>query len=555
MTVEDGVQSDLSLIRCVGGAEFKQMLAGASWHFETKVEMVNGLNVFPVPDGDTGTNMWLTLKSAVDSLEQAGELDLGKAADMAAVGALMGARGNSGVILSQFLRGLARGLAGKESAGIPQLARAFQYGVVMAYRAVTKPVEGTILTVAREMARGGKKASKENPSLVELLEVVVQAGWDALERTTEQLPALKEAGVVDSGGCGFVILFEGFLKVARGETLSPPEEISVPYSREKVQAAGGEEKLLAFNYCTEALVKGTNIRLHRLREDLEPLGDSLIVVGDDKIARIHVHTNHPGEVLELCLKRGTLHKIKIDNMLDQHREGISSMQVSQGDKREEQMSPGLGLIAVCSGFGLEEIFRNLGCSRIIAGGPTMNPKVQDFVTAIREFEDGVLILPNDKNIRLAAEQAANMVNRNVAVISSNNIPEGIAAAMAFDPDAGLKENQEEMVERIQDIKSAEVTYAVRSSTVGGLSFDKGDIIGLMDGTVAAAGKSKAGVLLELLEVMVQEEDEIISVVYGEDVAAEEAKELQQEVEERFPDKEVEFLSGGQPLYYFYVSVE
>lgn len=551
-------QGDLSASYSISGADFQKLLAGASRHFATKVEMMNALNVFPVPDGDTGTNMWLTLQAAVDSVNRLGDADLGRVADTAAIGALMGARGNSGVILSQFFRGMARGFSGKERASIPQVAKAFQYGVVMAYRAVSKPVEGTILTVAREMARGGKIAAKEGSTLGKLLEDAFEAGKIALERTTEQLPVLKEAGVVDSGGCGMLVLLEGFLKVAKGETIAELSEAEVYQPAEGLTDAS-EQKHLTYNYCTEALVKGTNLRVRRLREDLEPMGDSLIVVGDDKVAKVHIHTNHPGEVLELCLKRGTLHKIKIDNMLDQHRDTGFFKGEHAGDvdavKTSAEEAQGVGLVVVGSGPGIEEIFRNVGANRIISGGPTMNPTVQEFVDAIRVFSNGVVILPNDKNIRLAAEQASTMVNRNVAVIPTKNIPEGIAATMAFDPQASVEENLEAMTERIQEIKSAEITFSVRDSTIGGLSLEKGDIIGIMEGKVAAAGESKEQVLLAVIEAMVEEDDGIISVIYGADVGQAEVEAIEREIKAKYPDMDTEFLSGGQPLYYFYVSVE
>lgn len=552
------VQGDLAASYSIGGADFRKLLAGASRHFATKVEMMNALNVFPVPDGDTGTNMWLTLQSAVDSVNHLGEADLGRVADTAAMGALMGARGNSGVILSQFFRGMARGFSGKERASIPQMAKAFQYGVVMAYRAVSKPVEGTILTVAREMARGGKIAAKEGSTLGKLLEDAFEAGQIALDRTTEQLPVLKEAGVVDSGGCGMLVLLEGFLKVANGETIAEISESEV-YQPQEGLADASEHRLLTYNYCTEALVKGTNLRVRRLREDLEPMGDSLIVVGDERVAKVHIHTNHPGEVLELCLKRGSLHKIKIDNMLDQHRETSSFKGDPAGDGTDIKAPPeetqGVGLVAVGSGPGIEEIFRNVGANRIISGGPTMNPTVQEFVEAIRVFRNGVVILPNDKNIRLAAEQASTMVNRNVAVIPTKNIPEGIAATIAFDPQASVEENLEAMTERIKEIKSAEITFSVRDSTISGLSLGKGDIIGIMEGKVAAAGESKEQVLLAVIEAMVGEDDGIISVIYGADVGQTQVEALEREIKARYPDLDTEFLSGGQPLYYFYVSVE
>lgn len=547
-------QRDFTASYSIDGADFKAMLVGSSRHFATKVEMMNALNVFPVPDGDTGTNMWLTLQSAVDSVSRLGEADLDRIADTAAMGALMGARGNSGVILSQFFRGMARGFQGKETADIRQVAKAFQYGVVMAYRAVSKPVEGTILTVAREMARGGKFAAKEGSTLGELLEDAFEAGKVALEKTTDQLPALKEAGVVDSGGCGLLVLLEGFLMVAKGETIaefSESEERQLQHGIAQVS----QERRLEYNYCTELLVQGTNVRIHRIREELEPLGDSLIVVGDEKIAKVHVHTNHPGEVLELCLKRGSLHSIKIDNMLDQHRETDFFKMESGAETKSAEEINGVGLVAVCSGDGIEEIFRNMGSNRIISGGPTMNPTVQEFVDAIRVFKNGVVILPNDKNIRLAAEQAASMINRDVAVIPTKNISEGIAATMVFDPEVSVEENMEAMTERIGEIKSAEVTFSVRDSQVSGMTLGKGDIIGIKEGKVAAAGESREQVLLALIEDMVEDDDGIISVIYGEDVETGEIEALERELQGKYPDIETEFLSGGQPLYYFYVSVE
>lgn len=346
----------------LNGQKLKAMFIAAHKYFEKHVGEINSLNVYPVPDGDTGTNMGLTLKAALEGIIDNKNNNIGQIADLAADSALMGARGNSGVIFSQLLRGCARGLRGKKEATALDVAKAFQYGVVYAYRAVSKPVEGTILTVAREMAKGAKKASRENAGLQKMFEEAVKSGFKAVERTRNQLPALKEAGVVDAGGQGLLVIIKGFLAGLDGNL-----DISTFANAKQQYLKTDQEKVsfLTFPFCTELIIKGTNIRCNSLRRDLEPLGDSLIVAGGENLAKVHIHTNHPGEVIELCLKRGTIHNIKIDNMLDQHRKTLFDHEKEQEKEPKGAETSGVNVIAVCNGTGIEELFKNLGVSKII----------------------------------------------------------------------------------------------------------------------------------------------------------------------------------------------
>lgn len=535
------------------GQDLKEAFSAALNYLETRVEEINTLNVFPVPDGDTGTNMYLTFKAAVQGMTQKDYKSIEKITEIAAEKALLGARGNSGVIISQILRGLARGLKGKEKATPMDFAKAFQYGVVFAYRAVSKPVEGTVLTVAREMAKGAKKASRENKSSRKLFEEAVISGYRAVEKTKEQLPVLAKAGVVDAGALGLVVIVEGCLMALSGE-----EKFSRAVSFEKQPAELKEVNIeerseFIFPYCTELVIKGSNVGHHRLRRDLGVLGDSLVVVGDKNVTKIHIHTNHPGEVLDQCLKRGTLHEIKIDNMLDQHKERLELGEADTAPFLQE--SGRVNVLAVCNGKGLEEIFRGFQVTRIIEGGPTLNPRVQDFVEAMQGVESDFIILPNDKNIRLAAEQAVQYLNKEVHVVPTQNIPQGIAAATSFNPNQGIHENVENMTEAYLNIKSGEITYAVREGSFENISFSKGDIIGLYDGRITVAGDDVRIVLSELLRQIVDNENELITIFYGEGIDDSEAEEISKTFAKDFPEKELEIYSGGQPLYYFLISAE
>lgn len=535
------------------GQDLKEAFSVALNYLESRVEEINTLNVFPVPDGDTGTNMYLTFKAAVQGMIEKDYKSIEKITEIAAEKALLGARGNSGVIISQILRGLARGLKGKETATPMDFAKAFQYGVVFAYRAVSKPVEGTVLTVAREMAKGTKKVSRENKSSRKLFEEAVTSGYKAVEKTKEQLPVLAKAGVVDAGGLGLVVIVEGCFMALSGEdgfsrTLSFEKQPS-----ELKEVTTGERSEFIFPYCTELIIKGSNIGHHRLRRDLGVLGDSLVVVGDKNVTKVHIHTNQPGEVLDYCIKRGTLHEIKIDNMLDQHEERLELEE--DGTAPLLQESGNVNVLAVCNGKGLREIFKGFQVTRIIEGGPTLNPKVQDFVEAMQGVESGFIILPNDKNIRLAAEQAAQYLNKEVHVIPTQNIPQGIAAATAFNPNQGIHENLENMTEAYSSIKSGEITFAVREGSFENISFNKGDIIGLYDHKITVAGDDVKIVLFELLSQMVDDENELITIFYGQDINDKEIEEISEALAKEFPEKEVEMYSGGQPLYYFLISVE
>ncbi len=549
--MEDSVSKNKSKIN---GQDYKSMLITAYSWLENNVEKINDLNVFPVPDGDTGTNMSLTLKSAVESIIDKKNNNIGQIADIAAENALMGARGNSGVILSQLLRGLARGFNGKEIANALDVAKAFQYGVVFAYRAVSKPVEGTILTVAREMARGAKKVSKKEQLLEVQFGEAVKSGYIAVERTKEQLPALLEADVVDAGALGFVIIIEGCLAGLKGNVegleIKNIEKVKKNYVEDSC------EESITFPYCTELIVKGSNIRINSLRNELQELGDSLIIAGTQNMVKVHIHTNQPGKVFDKCIRRGSLHDIKVDNMLDQHRKTINfendNKQVIKGNKIKEDE---INLIAVGNGSEVENIFKSMGASIVIKGGATMNPQVKDFVQAIRSVKGDCIILPNDKNIRLAAEHAAQCINKKVEVVPTKNIPQGIAAAMSFNSHDGLKENIQEMQERLSEVKTGEITFAVREGSYKNIKFNKGDIIGIVEGEISSAGKKPLDVLHDIIEKMVDEDNEVITILYGEDISEKQEQDIQIKLEEKFTDFEIEVLQGGQPLYYFLVLVE
>jgi hypothetical protein len=539
----------------INGQDYKSMLTAAYGWLEKHVEKINDLNVFPVPDGDTGTNMSLTLKSAVEGIIDKKQNNIGQIADIAAEHALMGARGKSGVILSQLLRGLARGFNGKETAHAMDVAKAFQYGVVFAYRAVSKPVEGTILTVAREMARGAKKVSKKEQFLEVQFKEAVSSGYEAVERTKEQLPALAEADVVDAGALGLVVIIEGCLVGIKGNIKGL--EIVKTENIEKNISNDNHQESLTFPYCTELIVKGSNIRINSLRNELQELGDSLIIAGADNMVKVHIHTNQPGKVFNKCIKRGSLHDIKVDNMLDQHRKNLDfeSEMNDSSENTNVNKDNTVNLITVGNGAEIENIFKSMGASVVIKGGPTMNPQVKDFVQAIRSLQGDCIILPNDKNIRLAAEHAAHCINKKVEVVPTKNIPQGIAAAMSFNGSVSLKENLEEMKERISEVKSGEITFAVRNGSYKNINFDKGDIIGILEGEISLAGKKPLKVLYELIEKMVNDENEVITILYGEDINEKQGLKIQEELENKYSDFEVEVLKGEQPLYYFYIMIE
>ncbi len=567
----------------LSGDDLRNMFFQGTLYFEQHKEAINDLNVFPVPDGDTGTNMALTLQAASRELQNvSSNSSIGEVSRIAARSALMGARGNSGVILSQLFQGIARGLAGKEEARLTELGRAFQYGIVYAYNAVSRPVEGTILTVAREIARGSRIAVQENINVVDLLGVAIASGKKALERTPELLPVLKEAGVVDAGGLGLIVFLEGCLKSMSshsGEKSSnygekATEEFYTNNYQKNDQAPEEnikqqEEFDTRFPYCTELIIRGDALILPLIRQQLELMGDSLLVAGDTGVVKVHIHTDNPGNVLDTCLTCGSIHDIKIDNMLDQFsktRWSGGESQPAQGlttakknDTIPQQQKPTLeiGVVAVAAGAGFVDIFESMGADRVVFGGQSMNPPVEDLVNAILEVNSNkVIILPNNSNVQFAAEQAVKLVDKEISVVDTNSLPQGLAAILAFDRGKSLADNFVEMCLRARQVKTLEVTYATRDAVVNGIAVVKEDIIGLTDDVLLVSGLTVNETVLTLLHnVLDDEEEHIVTLFHGQDISESDADELVQEVEAEFPESEVELQTGGQPLYYYIVSVE
>lgn len=523
------------------------LMAGASALGRHKEE-VNSLNVFPVPDGDTGTNMNLTVEAANREMAKHQSPTIKEIADSLSMGSLMGARGNSGVILSQIFRGLAKGLADAESITPPVLAAAMQLGAETAYKAVIKPVEGTILTVAKSAAKAAAKASRAK-DINTMMEQVLQEAKATLDLTPEYLPVLKQAGVVDAGGKGLCYIFEGWIDFLQGRTI-----VDTPFVPVETPAVveGIDDADLKFSYCTEFLVTGDNLQEDVFRRELEKHGDSLVVVGTSGLIKVHVHTNNPGLVLDFALSQGKeLQDIKIDNMRYQHRE-VLPQQVSP--PAEARLN---GVVTVAAGAGMEEIFKSMGADYVVRGGQTMNPSTEDFVQAIKEINaQRIFILPNNKNILMAAKQAAEVSDKPVVVIPTKTIPQGLTALLNYSPDEeDLAYLEEAMQEGLSRVKTGQVTFAVRDSVFDGQPIAEGNILGIADGEIVAVTEDIEDTTVNLVAKMVDEESELITLFYGEDVTADAAEKIARSLEEQYPDFEVELHSGGQPLYYFIIAIE
>lgn len=552
------------------GPDFRRMIQGAASRVEVEKETINALNVFPVPDGDTGTNMSLTLSAAVAGLSQQETHSLGHLASSVALGSLMGARGNSGVILAQVLRGFAQGLTGKESATHDEVAKAFQYGILFAYSAVSAPVEGTILSVLRGIAKGARDAVRTRADMRGVLEVGIQAGERALAKTPDQLPILKECGVVDAGGYGLLVFLKGCLRGLVTEQPESLDEVPVapppppPLLQVEPKLAGPrqpEVQQLRFHYCTELIIKGDHLPDRSLEGALNLLGDSLVLVQDKGLAKVHVHTNHPGRVLEHCLQLGSLHMIKIDNMMDQHSEKVlGETQKGTPDLSEvqhlEAAERGLALVSVAAGEGISRLFRSLGVAEVVTGGQTMNPSVYDLLQAVNRVPARrVMVLPNNGNIIPAAAQLPELTDKEVTIVPTRTIQEGLAAALAFNPALPPEENSLEMKVRAQKVKSGEVTFAVRSATYKGEHLAEGALLGISGKEILTSGEDLDNVVVNLIKAMLEEGDEILSLFYGKDVSAEEAETLARRLENEFPELEVELQEGGQPLHYYLIAIE
>lgn len=542
----------MSLVDCISGNDWVRCIRAGCIKLEQNRDQVDLLNVFPVPDGDTGTNMYLTLYSAVKEGEKVADASLGKVAKAISMGSLMGARGNSGVILSQVFRGMARVFEGKEKADARDLAQALKKGSQTAYEAVMKPVEGTILTVIREIAKSCEIEAKKNNDIVATLLVGVETGYKVLQKTPNLLPILKEAGVVDAGGQGLLFFLEGVIEGLAGDNrleIDTYREIMLP---RKEETGHQGEVDLEFEYCTEVLIKGTSININSLQKQLTPLGDSLLVVGDSELVKVHLHSNSPGRVLETCLKWGRLSDIKINNMVEEAHEHLNNWQETNqpSDKKK------IGLVAVGAGEGIVSILKSLGVDMVVEGGQTMNPSTEELVNACNQVNaESIIILPNNSNIIMAAQQVDHLTEKKVEVVPTRSVMQAVTALIAYDPDGELAEVSQAMHNEMKHVQYGEITYAVRDSAINGLGIKEGSIIGILKDEIVVTSETVEDALEKLLGVMANEESELITLFYGKDIEQEKADIIKDRIKSIFPDFEVEIHYGGQPHYSFFVSVE
>ena len=529
---------------------------GCGFLFANK-EAVNALNVFPVPDGDTGINMSLTINSAVGNITEASSIQ--KIVQDFSMGALMGARGNSGVILSQIFRGFSQGIIAvdKREMTAGDLAFSFQKGVDLAYKSVMKPVEGTILTVFREFTAAAVEKAQQTEDVIAMLEYALKKGEEALANTPEQLPVLKEAGVVDAGGRGLLYIFEGGLRALKGESFD--EVVAAAVKKPVTAAAASSVEGVEFIYCTEFLIKGKNMNPEKIKASIikSQAGDCLLVVGMEDLVKVHYHNNNPGNVLAAAVKYGTLHDLKIENMLDQHTDMQDEAPAAPAVNKEKSIQK-CGVLAVCAGDGMKEIFESLG-AYVVSGGQTMNPSAEELLNAIDKIPaDEVVILPNNSNIILTAEQTQKLSQKPAAIVRTKFVTQGIASMMGFGKDNSALENAAAMADAFEDIASGEITYAVRDSRYNGFEIRENDILGLAEGKIAIHGTELKEILMGLLEQLVDEdkdEQSLISLLYGNDLDKAAVEKLVEAVEEKYSDMDVEYHYGGQPLYYFLISVE
>ena len=545
----------------IDGMLLKEMFASGAALLNNNRDSVDALNVFPVPDGDTGTNMSQTISSAIKEINAKPYTSVADVSNAAARGALKGARGNSGVITSQILRGFAKALAGHEDIDGQLLAEALRSGANTAYKAVMKPKEGTILTVIRVIAEEAEAARDKRDDVVDMFKLVLSAGDSILKRTPEMLPVLKQAGVVDSGGMGLMVIFRGMYAALTGEPVDAIAEVGadgMPMPGEFVDDhdAIGE---ITFGYCTEFIVSHPRPDMResdvvRLRRRLERMGDCVLVISDMNVVKVHVHTNEPGKALQYALELGELDSIKIDNMMEERREREAKQAAEAAAKAAEQKD--YGIVAVALGEGLTEIFRNLNVDQIVDGGQTMNPSIQDLAKAADATNArNVIILPNNTNIILAAQQASALTERHVIVLPTKSVPMGISAALAFDPAATPEDNEAAMTEAAEQVHTASITYAVRDTNYDGQEIHEGDIMGMIDNKLSVLGSDIAQVGRDVTEKMVNEESSLITVYYGADVAEDDARALRDALAEQYSDCDVELQMGGQPLYYYLIAVE
>lgn len=541
----------------------KMFLAGAA-NLDANKEMINELNVFPVPDGDTGTNMTLTIMSAAKEVSALEQTDMKTLAKAISSGSLRGARGNSGVILSQLLRGFTKGIREFDEIDVATLAKATVRAKETAYKAVMKPKEGTILTVARGMAEKAEELAETTEDLDVFIPEVLKHGQAVLEQTPEMLPVLKEAGVVDSGGQGLMEVLRGAYDAYQGKEVDY-SAIAASAGTKMTRVGEQAQADIKFGYCTEFIImldkKFDEQDEQKFKAYLESIGDSIVCVADDDIVKIHVHTNDPGLAIQKALTYGQLSRMKIDNMREEHQEKLikdaEKLAAQQAEAKKQEERKPMGFITVSIGEGMNEIFRELDADYIIEGGQTMNPSTDDMLQAIDQVAaDTIFILPNNKNIILAANQAKDLTeDKEIIVIPTKTVPQGVTAIINFMPDQDAKANEEMMCEEIQNVKTGQVTYAVRDTHIDDKEIHEGDIMGIADQGIVAVGESVEKVSLEMLQTLVDEDTSLISLYYGEDVQEEDASKLAEEVEALYPEIDIDLHLGGQPIYYYVMSVE
>lgn len=535
----------------ITGNDLARSVKAGCIRLEHNRDHVDLLNVFPVPDGDTGTNMYLTLLAAAKEGEKKSQQSLGKVAKAISLGSLMGARGNSGVIMSQIFRGMAKVLESKAEANAMDMAQSLRAGSETAYKAVMKPVEGTILTVIREIAAASEREASTGNDILGSLLVGVEEGLRVLEKTPTMLPILKETGVVDAGGRGLLYFLEGFI-----DGLAQEKDITLEEYKGK-QAVPHIEKdqqsllELDFQYCTELLIKANGLEEGDVKDHLAPLGDSMLVVGDENLLKVHIHSNHPGKVLETCLQFGSITDVKINNMLEEVHE-----QHHKWDVEQAMLQRRIGVVAVATGDGIKKMLLSLGVDELVEGGQTMNPSTEDLLRACDQVEaDQIIVLPNNSNVIMTAEQAKHLSNKNLAIVPTKSVMQAINALIAFNDDADLEKVAEAMYQEAASISYGEVTYAVRDSRFNGWEIKEGDYIGLVNDEIAAQGTSAEDVVLDLLDVMKAEENELLTIFYGSDPEENDALQLKGRIMGKYPNNEIEMHYGGQPHYSYLLSVE
>lgn len=535
--------------------KIKEMLAGGAANLEINKEYVDSLNVFPVPDGDTGTNMSLTIATAVREMNAVQSDDLDDIVGAFARGALKGARGNSGVILSQIIKGFTTVLKDAKDITTKVFAKAFGLATEVAYNAVTKPKEGTILTVIRYIAENAQSLALRNSNFEPFLEAIIKKGEEILAKTPEMLPVLKKAGVVDAGGMGLIIVLQGFYNVLVGiemENVAPNIVEGADEALDKFSGDVHELENIKYAYCTEFFVinlfkETTEEDIEKLRDKLMLIGDCVIAIGDLSMVKVHVHTNTPNKAIGYGLKLGELDKIKIENMLEQNRALIA--------KKTADKKP-IGLLSICTGDGMANLFKDLNVDKIIEGGQTMNPSVEDILAEIERINsDNIILLPNNKNIILAAEQAKELTTKRIEILKTVNVPQGISAVVAFDPELDIETNVENMTVAYEEIEYGEVTYAVRTTQLDGFDLQEGDIIGLTSKKIVAKSNNVVECASEVIEKLIDEDKSVVTLYYGNGVTEEEASEFADTLSEKYEDIEVQVLYGGQPHYYYMMSVE